>query len=269
MPRRIHLAPHLTDDELYNHYCRAVDPVERSHWHFLWLLAGGVTATAVAVVTGYSAYWIGQIARRYNTDGPDGVRDRRHALCAGQPDLPAFRTAPSLACGSAMPATRHLPLGRPTCRTAHISHLLRRRFRIFSERNKPGPIRPRRPFQAIGFGLRETATGTIDFRRNARNSSGGRGVEQWRRPDDERVARSMDPSPRRARYCGVACVPAKSARAWIALSGWLRTDLLSCPPRRHATCAVSRRCGPPLGSPPSRGAGNRLNAGAPLLPLHR
>jgi hypothetical protein len=35
---------------------------------------------------GYSAYWIGQIARRYNTEGPDGVRDRRHATCAGQPD---------------------------------------------------------------------------------------------------------------------------------------------------------------------------------------
>jgi transposase len=28
-------------------------------------------------VTGYSAYWIGQIARRYNTVGPDGVRDQR------------------------------------------------------------------------------------------------------------------------------------------------------------------------------------------------
>ena len=40
-------------------------------------------------MTGYSAYWIGQIAQRYNTDGPDGVRDRRHTLYAGRPDLPA------------------------------------------------------------------------------------------------------------------------------------------------------------------------------------
>jgi Winged helix-turn helix len=40
-------------------------------------------------VTGYSAYWIGQIARRYNTEGPDGVRDRRHTTCAGRQDLPA------------------------------------------------------------------------------------------------------------------------------------------------------------------------------------
>src|SRR5258707_9184354 len=93
MPRHIRLEPHLTDDELQDRYRRAADPVERSHWHFLWLLAGGMTATAVAAVTGYSAYWIGQIARRYNTDGPDGVRDRRHTTCAGRPDLPASQLA--------------------------------------------------------------------------------------------------------------------------------------------------------------------------------
>ena len=58
MPRHIHLEPHLTDDELQKRYRAAADPVERSHWHFLWLLAGGMTATAVAAVTDYSAYWI-------------------------------------------------------------------------------------------------------------------------------------------------------------------------------------------------------------------
>jgi hypothetical protein len=53
MPRHIRLAPHLTDDELHARHRRAQDPVERSHWHFLWLLAGGMTAIAVAAVTGY------------------------------------------------------------------------------------------------------------------------------------------------------------------------------------------------------------------------
>src|SRR5260221_7940179 len=89
MPRHIHLEPHLNDDELHDRYRRADDPVERSHWHFLWLLARGMTATAVAAVTGYSAYWIGHIARRYNTGGPDSMRDRRHATCAGRPHLPS------------------------------------------------------------------------------------------------------------------------------------------------------------------------------------
>jgi hypothetical protein len=73
MPRCIYPEPHLTYAELHRRYRHASDSVERSHWHFLWLLAGGMTATAVAGVTGYSAYWIGQIARRYNTDGPDGM----------------------------------------------------------------------------------------------------------------------------------------------------------------------------------------------------
>jgi transposase len=89
MPRRIHLEPHLTDDELQQRYRCARDPAERSHWHFLWLLAGGMTAAAVAAVTGYSAYWVGQIAKRYNADGPDGMRDRRHTSGTAQPDLPA------------------------------------------------------------------------------------------------------------------------------------------------------------------------------------
>jgi Homeodomain-like domain-containing protein len=70
MPKRIRLPLYLTDHELHEHYRQAHDPVERSHWHFLWLLARGLTATAIARVTGYSAYWIGQIARRYNRAGP-------------------------------------------------------------------------------------------------------------------------------------------------------------------------------------------------------
>src|SRR5258708_40309106 len=84
MPRHIHLHPHLTQQELHERYRHAHDPVERSRWHFLWLLARGLTATAIAHVTGYSAYWVGQIARRYNAAGPDGVRDRRRHLRGGQ-----------------------------------------------------------------------------------------------------------------------------------------------------------------------------------------
>jgi hypothetical protein len=98
MPRRIHLHPHLTDQELHERYRLAYDPVKRSRWQFLWMLAGGLTATVIAKVTGYSAYWIGQIARRYNQAGPDGVRDLRHHVLARQPLLTeeqhaALRTA--------------------------------------------------------------------------------------------------------------------------------------------------------------------------------
>src|SRR5260221_2978265 len=88
LPRRIHLEPHLTDDELHKRYRRTADPVERSHWHFLWLMAGGMTATAPAAITGYSAYWIAPVARRYNPDAPAGVPTPRHAISIGRPALP-------------------------------------------------------------------------------------------------------------------------------------------------------------------------------------
>lgn len=86
MARRIHLASHLSREELAARYRHAKDPVARSHWQMLWLLSGGHTAQQIGQVTGYSAYWIGQIARRYNTEGPAGMEDRRHQGC-GRPAL--------------------------------------------------------------------------------------------------------------------------------------------------------------------------------------
>jgi hypothetical protein len=77
MSRSIHLKPHLSTDDLATRYRKTPDPVERSHWHFLWLLARGLTAKAIASISGYSAYWIGQIAHRYHACGPDGVTDQR------------------------------------------------------------------------------------------------------------------------------------------------------------------------------------------------
>lgn len=90
MARRISLEPHLTVEELEGHYRSTKDPVERSRWHFLWLLARGLTATVIASITGYSAYWIGRIARRYNERGPDGVKDLRHQ---SRPSTPLLRAA--------------------------------------------------------------------------------------------------------------------------------------------------------------------------------
>jgi hypothetical protein len=78
MPRHIHLQPHLPIDELERRYRVAKEPHERSWWQLPWLLAQGRTATELAGVTGYSPYWIGQIARRYNAEGPGGMHNRQH-----------------------------------------------------------------------------------------------------------------------------------------------------------------------------------------------
>jgi len=66
-------------DQLEQRYRQADDPVARSQWQILWLLAQGQSTEQVVQSTGYSKTWIGTIAKRYNADGPDGVGDRRHA----------------------------------------------------------------------------------------------------------------------------------------------------------------------------------------------
>ena len=89
MARRISLEPHLTIEEFEGRHRSTKDPIERSRWHFLWLLARGLTAKVIASITGYSAYWIGHIARRYNEHGPHGVKDRRHQSRPNTPLLSA------------------------------------------------------------------------------------------------------------------------------------------------------------------------------------
>jgi hypothetical protein len=87
MARCISLEPHLTIEEHEGRYRSTRDPVERSRWHFLWPLARGLAAKVITSLTGYSAYWIGRIAWRYNQRGPDGVKDLRHQSRPGTPLL--------------------------------------------------------------------------------------------------------------------------------------------------------------------------------------
>ena len=83
--RRIRLSPRLSTEELEQRYRVTHDPTERSRWQILWLLSKGLLAREVAESTGYSAYWIGQIARRYNVEGPASMEDRRHTTTAHHP----------------------------------------------------------------------------------------------------------------------------------------------------------------------------------------
>ena len=78
MLKTIKLEPHLSSEELENHYREAIDPVLRSHYQILWLISLGKTTRQVMEVTGYSRGWIQQIARRYNRYGAEALGDRRH-----------------------------------------------------------------------------------------------------------------------------------------------------------------------------------------------
>src|SRR5258706_8550212 len=78
MSRNIHWATPLSV-EAPAQRCRAADePHERSWGQILGLVAGAQPATTIAESTGYNRAWIGQIAKRYNVEGPAGMVNRQH-----------------------------------------------------------------------------------------------------------------------------------------------------------------------------------------------
>src|SRR3954462_627972 len=83
------LAAHLSPAELGQRYRAARSPVERSHLQIVWLLSRGRGEREVARVTGYGRRWVGEVARRYEEGGPDGLGDRRRGNASARPLLGA------------------------------------------------------------------------------------------------------------------------------------------------------------------------------------
>jgi transposase len=86
MPKQTTIKPYLEVKELETRYRQATDPVERSQRQIIWLLAQNRKVPEVAEVTGYSASWIRELARRYNRRGEEALGDKRHQA-AGKPPL--------------------------------------------------------------------------------------------------------------------------------------------------------------------------------------
>lgn len=95
MPRYVTVAAHLSIAELQHRYRQTRDPVARSHWQIVWLVAAGHRVPEVATLVGYTANWVREIIRRYNAAGPDALVDQRAAHRGGNPALltPALRAA--------------------------------------------------------------------------------------------------------------------------------------------------------------------------------
>lgn len=77
MPKYVRIVAHLSVDDLAYRYRKATDPIERSHFQIIWLLARGKRVREVAESTGYCTNWIRILARRYNQDGPHALADQR------------------------------------------------------------------------------------------------------------------------------------------------------------------------------------------------
>lgn len=88
--------------ELGARYRAARDPVARSQFQLVWLVAAGRTCAEAADATGYSVPWVRAVVTRYNAGGPGALGDhRRHN-----------RGAPPLLT-SAQEAARRAALGGP------------------------------------------------------------------------------------------------------------------------------------------------------------
>lgn len=77
MPKRITIVPHLSLEELEQRYRQAKEPVERSDYQIIWLLASGRRSEEVAAITGYSQSWIYELVWGYNRIGPKSLGDGR------------------------------------------------------------------------------------------------------------------------------------------------------------------------------------------------
>lgn len=87
MGKRVKIQTELTAEELREQYRHATDPVERTHWHILWLAKEGKTPQAIAETLGYTARWVRTVLGRWNTQGEAGMRDRRHETDVSRPLL--------------------------------------------------------------------------------------------------------------------------------------------------------------------------------------
>src|SRR3954454_5868135 len=83
------LAARLSPAELGQRYRAARSPVERSHLQVVRLLSRGRSEREVAQVTGYGRRWVGEVVRRYDEGGPDGLGDRRRGNAGARPLLGA------------------------------------------------------------------------------------------------------------------------------------------------------------------------------------
>ena len=87
MPKRIQIAPHLNEEELYQRYRSASEPRQRSHYQIIWLLAKGKPTEEVAALTGYSRNWIYELVWGYNRLGAESLGDKRKQNPGGKPLL--------------------------------------------------------------------------------------------------------------------------------------------------------------------------------------
>lgn len=70
-------APHLTLPEVETQVKKTKEVVEHTRWQIIHLMLKGKRATEVAEIFNLTVGWVREIVRRYNKDGPSGLKNKR------------------------------------------------------------------------------------------------------------------------------------------------------------------------------------------------
>jgi transposase len=87
------IEPHLSVAALEARYKTATEPIAKSHFHAVWLLASGYSCDQVAKLLSFSTRWVKALVKRYNEGGPERLGDQR----AGNGTEPTILTPDALA----------------------------------------------------------------------------------------------------------------------------------------------------------------------------
>lgn len=71
------IEPHLSIAALEERYKTATEPIAKSHFHAVWLLASGYSCEQVAKLLSFSTRWVKALVKRYNEGGPERLGDQR------------------------------------------------------------------------------------------------------------------------------------------------------------------------------------------------
>ena len=85
----MNVATHLTLNEREQRVKKTGDPVARMRFLAVYHATQGLTATAIATITVHSTRWVQQVVRRYNQEGSEALKDRRHTTPGQRPTLTA------------------------------------------------------------------------------------------------------------------------------------------------------------------------------------
>jgi hypothetical protein len=72
------VADHLTLNELWRRAKKAKDPIEKDRFLAVYHAKRGLTAKEIARIIPNTPRWVQETVRRYNLEGPEALKDKRH-----------------------------------------------------------------------------------------------------------------------------------------------------------------------------------------------